>query len=117
MNNKGQVLPIFVILLPIIILIISYIVDIGIMYSEKRRIVNITSDAINYYIESKDYDNTLKLLNKNIKNGEFNITIDSEYIIINVKKEHNSLFNIINLNNTINITYKGNLNTKRITKG
>lgn len=117
MNNKGQVLPIFVILLPIIILIISYIVDIGLMYSEKRRIVNITSDAINYYFDNENRENTLKLLNKNIKNGEFNITIDSEYIIINVKKEHNSLFNIINLNNTINITYKGNLNTKRITKG
>lgn len=117
MNNKGQVLPIFVILLPIIILIISYIVDIGLMYSEKRRIVNITSDAINYYFDSKNQDNTLEILNKNIKNGEFNINVDSEFITINVKKEHKSSFNIINLNNTINITYKGNLNTRRIIKG
>ena len=121
MNNKGQVLPIFVILFPIIILIISYIVDIGIMYTEKRRIENNTIDAISYYIDNKDnldvYDKTLEILNRNIKNSNINISVDGEYVIIHIKKTHNSLYNIINLNNEINVTYKGNLNNKRIVKG
>lgn len=121
MNNKGQVLPIFVILFPIIILIISYIVDIGIMYTEKRKIENITKDAVSYYIDNKDnidvYDKTFKLLNKNIKNSNISISIEEEYVIIHVSKTHSSLYNIINLNNEIIVTYKGNLSNKRIVKG
>ena len=54
MNNKGQVLPIFVILFPIIILIVTYIVDIGLMYTEKRKIENTTYDARNYYFDKQD---------------------------------------------------------------
>lgn len=118
MNNRGQVLPIFVVLFPIFILLVSYIVDIGLMYTEKRRIINITNDAINYYIDNKDdtdvYDKTLSILNKNINGGKFSIELDDECVIINVILKHNSIFNIININNEISVTYKGNLNNKRV---
>ena len=115
--NRGQVLPIFVILLPILFIILFYIVDVGLMYTEKRKIVNNTKEAISYYLDSNNRDNTLDLLNRNIKGADVSIDIDTEYITIRVKKKHNSIYNMINLNNEINITYKGNLETKRIVKG
>ena len=115
--SKGQVLPIFVILLPIIFIMLFYVVDVGLMYTEKRKIVNNTKDAINYYFDTNNRDNTIELLEKNIKGATIDIDIDSEYITINVIKKHNSIYNMINLNNEINITYKGNLETKRIVKG
>lgn len=121
MNNKGQILPIFVILLPVLIILISYIVDVGIMYTEKRRITNTVKDAISYYIDNKDnansYDLTLEYINKNIKNSDVKIEISDEYIVISVNKKHNSIYNIINLNNTISVKYKGYYADKRIVKG
>ena len=111
MNNKGQVLPIFVIIFPIIIIFASYLIDIGIMYTEKRKIINITNTAIDYYIDNIDnelaYENTLSILNINIKDATYDVDITSDYITINVKKKHNSIYNIININNEINITRKG----------
>ncbi len=117
MNNKGQVLPIFVILFPIIILIVTYIVDIGLMYTEKRKIENTTYDAINYYFEKQDTEKTLNILKRNIKNGEFNIKVEDNYIIINVNKKHKGIYSVININKDINVTYKGNLTNRRIIKG
>lgn len=121
MNNKGQILPLFVILVPILIIFISYMVDLGIMYSEKRKMTNTVKDAITYYIDNleKDnvYTNTLNILNKNISNGKIQIDYNEEYITISVTKEYSSIYNIVNFNNKISVKYKGYYNNKRIVKG
>ena len=117
MNNKGQILPIFVILFPILIIIISYIVDIGIMYTEKRRIVNITNEAITYYFEKNDSLKTKEIIDRNIKDAIVNIEYYEDRITISITKKHKSIYNIINLNDEINVKYTGYFIDKRIVKG
>ena len=121
MNNKGQILPIFVILFPVIILFISYIVDIGLMYTEKRRMENIVKDAINYYIDNKEdmdiYNKTNEYINKNINNVNIKIEVNDEYITISINKKYKSIYNILNLNDEIKVKYIGYYIDKRIVKG
>ena len=121
MTNKGQILPLFVLLIPVLLIFVGYIVDIGLMYTEKRKMTNICKDAIVYYIdhESNDevYNNTIIFINKNIKNVNVDINDYGESITISIKKKHKSLYNIININTEINITYTGYKIDKRIVKG
>lgn len=121
MTNKGQILPLFVLLLPILILFIGYIIDIGLMYTEKKKITNVCKDAIYYYIDHENsnnvYDKTIKYINKNIKNSNIKITDNGDSITINITKEHKSIYSIININTKISITYTGSKIDKRIIKG
>ena len=57
MNNKGQVLVVFVILLPIFLLILGFVIDYGLLYSEKKNIDDSTHDALNYYLNNLDDSN------------------------------------------------------------
>lgn len=114
MNNKGQVLVLFVIILPIILLLLTFIIDIGLMSIEKRKISNNTYDAVEYYLKENDIEKTKKLLNNNLKDITVDIKTDNENVLISVVKRYKGIFK---LNNEINITYKGNINNKRIIKG
>lgn len=119
-NNKGQTLIVFVILLPILLMIMSIIIDFGMLYIEKRNISNNLEDAITYYLNNIDDSNvrsdTINYLNKNIDNIRLNVNEDENYIIFNIKKERKS-YSIIKLNTEIDITCKGNKDTKEIIKG
>ena len=66
MNNKGQILIIFVIMLPILLIILSIAIDLGLLYVDKRNMDNNLKDAVTYYLNHKeDYlieENTKTLL-------------------------------------------------------
>ncbi len=85
MNNKGQTLALFVILIPIILLLFMFIIDIGNLYVEKRKIENILDVAIEYKNENKDVKG---FINKNINDIDEVIILDDEIII---KKEVNGI--------------------------
>ena len=116
MNNKGQVLIIFVILLPIFLLIFTFIIDLGLLSIEKRKISNNIYDALEYYLDNIDKEKTIKLLEKNLDNIEIDIIDDADYVEIIVSKKYKGIYNVI-YDNEINITYKGNKETKEIIKG
>ena len=116
MNNKGQVLVVFVILLPILLLIFTFVVDIGLLSIEKRKIINNTYDAVDYYLESLDKEKTINLLNSNLEDIKIDIKDEDIYVIISVEKEYKGIFNII-YDNKIVVKYKGNKETKEIIKG
>ena len=120
-NNKGQTLVMFVIILPIILIVLTLMVDMGILYVEKRSISNNTKDAVEYYLDNiDDYDietKTKKLLNQNIDNIEINIDNNFDYVEINVKKEYKNLYSVILNSQEINITYIGKKDNKEIIKG
>ena len=121
MNNKGQTLVIFVIVLPILLIMLTLIVDLGFLYIEKRNIDNNVYSSLKYYLENIN-DNDIKgkvrkLLNKNIKELDINIDETNEYVEISVSKKHKSLYSIITHNTTIDISYKGMKESKRIIKG
>ena len=114
MNNKGQVLVIFVVMLPIILIVLALVVDLGLMSLEKRNISNNTMEAIEYYLESNDREKTKKLLNENIDDIEISIIDNNSYVEITVKKNYKGL---LRKEDVIEITYKGIKEDKSIIKG
>jgi len=122
MNNIGQALVIFVVILPILLIIFTLIIDLGFLYLEKKNISNNVIDSLEYYLDNITEENknikVKKILNENIKNVE-NITINdtNNYIEISVFKTRKSIYSIITSSTDINISYKGNKINKKIIKG
>jgi len=122
MNNKGQTLVVFVIILPIILMIFTLIIDLGFLYIEKRNIDNNVYDSVEYYLDNINDINietkVKKLLNKNIKNiDDILISDNNEYIEIRVLKTRKSIYSIITNETKIDIVYKGFKEDKKIIKG
>jgi len=122
MNNKGQTLVIFVIILPILLIMLTLIIDLGFMYIEKRNIENNVYDSTKYYLDNineEDIDIKVnKLLNKNIKDiDKLIINDESNYVEIKVSKIRKSIYSIITNDTEISVKYKGYKEDKRIIKG
>lgn len=96
MNNKGQTLVIFVIILPILLIVSALLINLGILYVDERNINNVIDDAMDYYIENintKDVlEKTKVLLNKNIENiTNININETDGNIVILLEKKYNGI--------------------------
>ena len=121
LNNKGQVLVVFVILLPIFLIILTGLVDIGLLNLEIKKLNTNTYDAVEYYLDNYDnedvLDNTKALLNKNLK--DINITIDDTDNIVTIKvvKNYKSIYSVISKKEGLTSKYIGNKETKKIIKG
>ena len=122
MNNKGQTLVTFVIILPILLIMFTLIIDLGFLYIEKRNISNNVYDSVEYYLENIDDEEVKndveKLLNKNIKNIEdIKIKENEEYVEIYLTKTRKSLYSIITHDTKISVNYIGYKENKEIIKG
>lgn len=122
MNNKGQVLVMFVIIIPILLIAITLIIDYSLLSIEKRKINNNVYDAVEYYLSNSENDDIDIKLNKlleenlkNIKDKKIDITYIDEGIKISVSKKYKSLYKI--MSKDINVTYTGNISNKQIIKG
>lgn len=99
LNNKGQVLVLFIILLPIIIFILFIVVDIGNTYLKKQELCSITRDAITYLKDGKEEKQVLDLIkenNPNIKSTIQDNTITSTLEVKGVIKMYD--LNIFEVN-------------------
>jgi len=119
MNNKGQTLVVFIILIPVLFLFLGLVYDFGLISLENKKIKNNIEEIISYSLDNLQKENlTLKIeenLKKNLGSIKTNITLENNIVLINVKKEIKTIFIKKNLNNQINITYKGYLeNDKKI---
>lgn len=99
MNKKGQVLVLFLILLPFLLLLVGFIVDIGLSYNEKRKMEHAITDSISYALDHiAEEEDTLKinithLLNENIENlYEIRIEIKEKKIYLRVEKRIDNIF-------------------------
>ena len=121
MNNKGQVLIIFVIFLPILLMILGFTIDFGLLSIEKRKISNNTYDAVEFYINNlNDIDiknKSTKLLESNLNDIDIKIIDNNEYVEITVIKNRKCLYNILSRNQEIKIVYKGFKESKEVIKG
>ena len=121
LNNKGQVLVIFVILLPIFLIILTGIVDVALLNIEKKKLDNNTHDAVEFYLDNYDDSNvendTKELLNKNLKDINITIKDNGETLTIKVIKKYKSIYSVISKNEEIVSIYTGNKETKKIIKG
>lgn len=120
-NNRGQVLVVFVILLPIFLIILTGLVDICILNIEVKKLNNNTHDAVEYYLDNIDDENVLDdtkaLLNKNLKNIDIIINDNEDSINIKVVKNYKSIYSVISKKENITSIYTGNKETKKIKKG
>ncbi len=118
LNNKGQVLVCFVIMIPILFFIISLILNIGLYNLEKRKITNTLKDTLKYGLEHIDNDNisdkmkSLISANTSIPLSSIDIIVDNGYIKISVDKKYDGVMNF--KNDEINVSLIGNVDNKNI---
>ena len=81
MNNKGQALVEFVLILPIFIFLLFAVYDFGMIFSTKNNLESTSSDIISLYKEGKDITELSNMYR------DLNIVIDNEddYVKITVK--------------------------------
>ncbi|NLM63075.1 MAG: hypothetical protein GX190_01995 [Mollicutes bacterium] len=121
-NNKGQTLVVFVIILPLIVLLLTMIINEGSLYIQKRTMENTIKEAILYRFDFEGSDEEVlqkieRYLYKNIDNIEYlNIDIDDGYIKINIESSiEKELPSFIFQNQlTIKFTYIGYINNEKI---
>lgn len=93
MNNKGQTLIIFVILVPIIITMMALVVDVGMLENKVLKTKNIVDVAIKEYFNKEDVTVISKTLEENdISTDKLVIKRNDNEVGVNVEYEMSSLF-------------------------
>lgn len=113
MNSKGQTLVVFVLLLPVLAIILTYLIDLSTQYIEKRNIENTVKHALKTNINITDLQKTKKLILKNNKNIT-NITITKTDAIIILELTAQIPSKLIKQKLEINQTYKVTQNNNKI---
>ena len=90
LNNKGQSLVMFVVILPVIIMILMMVVDIGKMVNLKSELDNISDDDIQDKIRKLIYKNKLGIdeVKIEIDDGEVDITLVDGIDLILLKESN-----------------------------
>lgn len=113
MNHKGQVLALFIILLPLILMCVALIIDTGLLYMEKRHVDLIVKDTTEYgmkNIDSVTEKELYELLDRNIDDiKDKKIVMNNGILRITVSLNKKSVFaNIFGEERyEIKSTYKG----------
>ena len=103
LNNKGQTLVLFVIFLPVLILLLILVIDIGKVIVLKQELSGICEIVLDYGIDKINEENIIDELNQLVilnKNDidDFNLYIENEKIYINLEEKNNGIFsNFINI--------------------
>lgn len=96
MNNKGQSLVIFIILLPLFLLLLAFVVDCGFLFYEKNKLTNINITTLEYAgskypaIDTKDIEELVLKNDPEITNVSASISKDKIRIIS--EKQIESIF-------------------------
>ena len=119
MNNKGQVLVCFVLMIPIIFMVFALIVNLGLLSIEKRKISNTIKSSITYglkHIDEENLEGTLReLIKKNVDNiDELIVLVDNNYISIKLSKKYHGILNYLT-NENVTLAYNGNIINSKIT--
>lgn len=85
MNNRGQALIEFVLILPIFILILFSVIDFGIIFNKKSSLENDSVDIINLYKNGKTLDEIKDIY----KDNNIDISNDGEYYRFNISTSIN----------------------------
>lgn len=117
MNKKGQALVIFVIFLPVILIIGTYVIDLGLAKLNENKVNQLTKEVTEYglrNIEDNPRDKMIKLIyqnDENIDTYKINIDEENKVVIVNVEKSSKGVFGSIAGQDfyKINVTYKGSI--------
>lgn len=105
MNNKGQSLVIFIIIIPVIFIVFSFLYDYAYIINSQNKYENVTRTILNSTLEE---DKIVDLYKKNgYKVDDFKYKKENDKIYIQNSYKIKSVFgNIVNLKNyTVSINY------------
>ncbi len=121
LNNKGQTLVLFVMLLPIMLLVMVLVFDIGKSIVEKQKLDNISFMIVSYGIEHSKDDNiegTLKeLVTLNYKDAtDVEVLVKDDYVSVSLSGKVKGVFgNLVGKSFfEVRSYYIGNINDKKI---
>ena len=121
LNNKGQTLVLFVMLLPIMLLVMVLVFDIGKSIAEKQKLNNISFMIVSYGIEHSKDDNiedTLKeLVILNYKDAtDVEVLVKDDYVSVSLSGKVKGVFcNLVGKSFfEVRSYYIGNINDKKI---
>lgn len=117
MDNKGQSLIFFVLLLPIIILFFVLLIDVTSYELNHNHIKNTITDNLKVILnnEEKDTNKIINVIKSNINDSDVDAIILENEIEINVSYKHKSFSKkLISNEPTVNYHYCGNYETKII---
>lgn len=113
LNNKGQTLIMFILLIPLILVIMALVVDTSFVYKEKIKFQSVTKTIMKTTYENKDAtDFNDKIINLYKKNGIYTnnivIKVNSDSVVIKNQAKVKSIFgNIIGIKNyEVKFSYK-----------
>lgn len=96
MNNKGQSLVLFILMIPILVGIMALVIDVGKVYSYKEKQENILEFMIEYGLDDvKDEDRKEKmgaLLAFNLEADTYQVRIENDEIYIMTKGQVKGIF-------------------------
>ena len=114
MNNKGQTLVLFVVILPILLLLLVLVIDVGKVITLKLELNNISDIVLEYGMDNLDNENLkeeiIRLVNLNKKDiDKVDITVTGDKIYVYFKENCEGLFaSVINMNLfTVETNYVG----------
>ena len=112
MNNRGQSLVVFIILIPIIIIILGIVIDIGIMTVDKNKVTNTLKNSIRYCLKKECSEDKLReLISRNIKYDKMDINMDNN-IKVTIEYHTDTIFKLFNNKAVYKIT--GSKDNERI---
>lgn len=94
MNNKGQTLVLFIILIPILLILLAFIIDTGILVREANRLNSVTKTVLKDTYKKDDKEKLIKeLLEKNkIKTDNLKLKIIKDQVNVKNSYEIESVF-------------------------
>ena len=114
MNNKGQSLVTFVLMLPLIIMFLALLINSGVAYYNKTKIKGSIESNLEIILKNdiKDINKIRNVIAKNLPNDEIDIKIFDNKINLNVKtKDSYLLDNFVTSNSEYEYNYCGNYAT------
>ena len=93
MNNKGQTLVLFVMILPIALLLIYFVYTRIMLYGEKKHMEDIANSICRYYHNDKAIEELEEIIEANDKDYSYKIKEENNTIKIIIVKEINNLLN------------------------
>ena len=94
MNHKGQVLVLFLLLLPILLLIMGLVIDVGNLFVEQKKSENVVKSAIRYGLsfEENQEEKARQYLEENLSNSSFRVFYSNQTLTIQGNVKIESLF-------------------------
>lgn len=92
MNNKGQSLVLFILIIPILIGIMAIVIDCGKVFLCKNRQENVLTLALEYGLTGEKNTVIEDILDKNFDDGEHKVVWNGDKVSIVVREKVNGVF-------------------------